>query len=220
MEKKKKSLESAIAILGVLCIALLIALVVMYSNHTSIVNRKNSEARLHEQQIISLQDQKSELELQVLDIQDQLNQLQSQTVDTEYFYKIVDDLNSQKSYLESRISNLLSQASNLQSQISDLQSQINTLKSSKLIKVNITTNDSRPFLGTPYLQVSGEICNVGTNTAYNAKLHVILLQGTVIAIDKYILLGTIYGESYTVVDEKVYYNGSSLTGWQINPEWE
>jgi len=69
-----------------------------------------------------------------------------------------------------------SQIETLQSQITTLQNQINVLVAPKLIKVNLKTDDNRPWFGTPYLHVYGYICNVGTNTAYNSNIHVVAYQ--------------------------------------------
>jgi len=125
-----------------------------------------------------------------------------------------------QTWLNGNVSNLNSQINSLNSQISDLQNQVTNLQAPKLIFVNIQANDNRPWLATPYLRVRGEICNVGTYTAYNSKIHVVAYQsGGVVAIDTYITLGTIYGESWTSVDSNIYYSGSALTGWTLTLEW-
>jgi hypothetical protein len=90
----------------------------------------------------------------------------------------------------------------------------------KLISVNLQGSDNRPFFGTPYLLVSGYVVNVHMNWAYNCKLHVVAYQsGGVTAVDTYISLGTIAGESSTQVSSNVYYSGSSLSSWTITPQW-
>jgi len=107
----------------------------------------------------------------------------------------------------------------LVSERDNLWRQIDSLKAPKLIGVYLKASDSRPFLQTPYLHVYGYICNVGTNPAYNSKIHVVAYQsGGVVAIDTYITLGTIYGESWTSVDSKVYYSGSELTSHTLTLE--
>ena len=112
------------------------------------------------------------------------------------------------------------QINDLQGQVSSLNSQINGLKSAKLISVNLKADDSRPFLQTPRVHVYGDIVNVGTNTAYNAKIHVVLYQsGGVIAEDTYIDLGSISGESSQSVETNVYYEGSEITSQTITLEW-
>ncbi len=60
-------------------------------------------------------------------------------------------------------------------------------------------DDKRPAFGDSYLHVYGEVCNVGAETAYNARLHVILYQsGEVVAKDTLVTLGngTLAGESW------------------------
>ena len=48
-----------------------------------------------------------------------------------------------------------------------------TLKAPKLVKAHLMGGDNRPWFGTPYLHIYGYIVNVGTETAYNCKLHVV-----------------------------------------------
>jgi len=93
------------------------------------------------------------------------------------------------------------------------------LKAANLV-TRLGATDEKPWLSTDYLHVTGSVINVGTNAAYNCKLHVILYQGQTVAKDTYINLGTIVGEGYVDVDEKVYYEGSALTNWSITPEWD
>jgi hypothetical protein len=109
---------------------------------------------------------------------------------------------------------------NLQDQIASLQGQIVNLEGPTLVEVNLKSDDNHPFLDGEYLHVYGYICNVGNNTAYNCKLHVVGYQsGGVVAFDTYIILGTIYGYSWTSVDGSITYSGSSLTNWAITPQW-
>lgn len=97
---------------------------------------------------------------------------------------------------------------------------INSLKAPKLISVNLKSDDTRPWLSTPYVHVYGYVINVGTNTANNAKVHVVLYQsGNVIAKDTYITLGSVSGESYTSADANVFYEGSAITSKTLTLEW-
>jgi hypothetical protein len=136
-------------------------------------------------------------------------------------------LNSYKNQLETWLSGnetLLMQAQQqivlLQNQNSGLQSQIANLEAPNLIKVNLKSDDNHPFLQQEYLHVYGEICNVGMNTAYNCKLHVVGYQsGGVVAFDTYILQGVISGYSWTSVDGTIPYNGGALVSWSITQQW-
>ena len=191
-EKKVVSRNVAIA-LGIIVIIVLVGLVGAIADYTSVINNKDS-------QIQTLTNQK--------------NQLQTWLKGNITYY------NSQIASLQNQISNLNSQINSLNAQITNLQNQINSLKAPKLIKVDLRAEDNRPWLQTPYLHVYGYVCNVGTNTAYNSKIHVIAYQsGGVVAIDTYITLGSISGESWTSVDTNVYYSGSALTGWTLTLEW-
>ena len=132
----------------------------------------------------------------------------------------ITDYESEIDRLDSQINSLDTQVTNLQNQINTLQSTIDALKAPKLIHVNIIGTNNRPLFQTPYLEITGEVVNVGTNTAYNSKIHVVLYQGEVVAEDTYINLGTIVGEGYETVDSKIYYTGETLTGWSMTTEWD
>jgi chaperonin cofactor prefoldin len=236
-EKKVVGRNVAIA-LGIICIILAVGLVGAVANYTSIISGKDNTIVSKDSQIQTLTSQKNQLQTWLEGNETLLNETQtwlngnrtllSQTqtwlngnltlIDT--LNTQITNLQDQISGLNSQISSLNAQITSLQNQITYLQNQIDTLKAPKLIKVNLRADDNRPWLGTPYLHVYGYICNVGTNWAYNCKLHVVAYQsGGVVAIDTYITLGTITGESWTSVDSSVYYSGSALTSWTITPEW-
>lgn len=120
---------------------------------------------------------------------------------------------------EGQIADLENQIATLQNEKSTLQNEIDNLKASNLV-TRLGATDEKPWLQTDYLHVSGSVWNVGTNTAHNCRLHIILYQGQTVAKDTYINLGTINGKGYVDVNEKVYYEGSALTDWSITPEWE
>ena len=102
--------------------------------------------------------------------------------------------------------------------VQNLQNQINTLRAPLLIRINLGESDNRPWFGTPYLRIESAIVNVGTNTAYNCKIHVIMYQGATIAKDTYVLLGTISGRAGISTTNDVQYVGSTLAGWTITLE--
>jgi hypothetical protein len=85
---------------------------------------------------------------------------------------------------------------------------------------NLKMEENRSSLQTPYLRIYGEVFNGGKRTAHNCKLKVWAYQGTVKAIDTEISLGSIDGSRKKSVDEKIYYNGESLTSKTIRPEWK
>jgi hypothetical protein len=191
-EKKVVARNVAIA-LGIALIVSLVGLVGAIANYTSIINGKDNTIASLNSQIQTLTTQK--------------NQLQTWLTDN-------------KTYYENEINDLTIQIINQQATITSLQNEINTLKAPKLIKVNLRADDNRPWLQTPYLHVYGYVCNVGTFTAYSSKIHVVAYQsGGVVAIDTYITLGTIYGESWTSVDSNIYYSGSELVSWTLTLEW-
>jgi hypothetical protein len=209
-EKKVVARNVAIA-LGIALIVSLVGLVGAIANYTSIINGKDNTIASLNSQIQTLTTQKNQLQTWLdgnkTQLQQQIEQLQTWLADN-------------KTYYESEINGLTIQIINQQATITNLQNQINTLEAPKLIKVHLMSDDNRPWLGTPYLHVYGYVCNVGTNTAYSSKIHVVAYQsGGVVAIDTYITLGTIYGESWTSVDSNIYYSGSELVSWTLTLEW-
>ena len=72
-----------------------------------------------------------------------------------------------------------------------------------------------------YLQITGEVWNMGHETAYYCKLHVILYEGDNIAKEEYVHIGDNIGmiaeQRYDKVDAKVYYEGAHVTDWEIKP---
>jgi len=219
-EKKVVSRNIAIA-LGIVAIILLVGLVGAIANYTSIMNGKDNTITTKDSQIQTLTSQKNQLQTWLDGNETLLNQTQTWLDgNITYYNSQINTLNSQITSLQNQISNLNSQINSLNAQITDLENRIDSLKAPKLIKVHLMSDDNRPWLGTPYLHVYGYVCNVGTNTAYSSKIHVIAYQsGGVVAIDTYIILGTIYGEIWGSVDSAIYYSGSALTGWSLTLEW-
>ena len=145
------------------------------------------------------------LEQQIADLQSQLDSLNATH---QNYVSTHSHTNLEYDILENQIADLQDQTNSLQTQIKDLES-------AKLILVNLYGTDTRPLFQTPYLHVQGEVVNVGTDYAFNCRLHVILYQGEVVAEDTHVNLGTIIGEDYTTVDSKIYYEGEALTDWSI-----
>ena len=109
--------------------------------------------------------------------------------------------------------------SGLQNQITTLQNEIDQLKAPKLI-TRLGANDIRLLFSTPYMEISGTVWNVGKNTAQDCRIHVILYQGATVAKATYITLGSIDGEQWKGVTEKIYYEGSAITEWEMDIEYK
>ncbi len=217
MSEKKVIVRNVAITLGIICVILAVGLVEAVANYTSIINNKDNTIKSKDSTI-----QSKDSEIQTLT--NQKNQLQTWLdLNKSAIQTILADRSKLGVWLHGNLTLIYTlnwQISSLNYQIANLQSQINTLKAPKLKEVDLTADDNRPSLQTPYLHVYGYICNVGTNTAYNSKIHVVAYQSpNVVAIDTYITLGTIDGESWTNVDSNIYYNGSALTGWSLTLEW-
>ena len=130
-----------------------------------------------------------------------------------------DTLKQQVNALTNERDDLKAQIIFLQNQIANLEDEVNRLKAPKLVTA-LAVVDQRPLFQTPYFEISGTVWNVGSDTATNCRLHVIIYQGSAIAKDTYISLITINGESYRTVDEKIFYAGTEITDWEIIPEMD
>jgi hypothetical protein len=140
-------------------------------------------------------------------LQSQINQLQTWLDGNKTL------LNQTKTWLEGN-------NTNYNSQILDLQNQIASLKAPKLIKVDLHSDDGGLPFESRSLHIYGSVVNVGTNPAYNSKLHVVAYVSQVVAIDTYIQLNTINGESFKYIDQTITYSGGTpLSSWTITPEW-
>lgn len=129
------------------------------------------------------------------------------------------DLYNGKSSTSPDTSNKDAIIADLRNRLAQKDNEIDSLKAPNLISVNMKYEDNRPFLQDAYMRVYGYVVNVGTNTANNAKIHVVIYQGATVAKDTTISLGSISGESYTSVDTKVYYTGSAITTYSANLEF-
>ena len=136
--------------------------------------------------------------------------------------------NNEKSNLQAQVNTLQTDKTNLQNQINtlqtdktNLQNQINTLKAPQLVKIHLEETDNRIWVSIepPYFHLRSIVVNLGSNTAYDCKLHVVLYHGAVITKETDILLGSISGKNWKSIDERIYYTGSALTDCTVMPEW-
>lgn len=106
-------------------------------------------------------------------------------------------------------------------QISSLKNQVSALKAPKLVAENLKIHDVQSPSEKPYLHISGYVYNLGEETSYDSRLHVVAcINGGVIVKEIDILLGTISGKSYTHVDTKVNYDGGPIEYCEITLYWQ
>lgn len=96
----------------------------------------------------------------------------------------------------------------------------------QLISVDLgATYIQNGYFLAKWLNVTGYVVNIHKNSAFNCTLHVVAYQnGGVTAIDTYINLGTIAGESYYKVNANAYYEINAnytegITSYTITPQW-
>jgi len=84
---------------------------------------------------------------------------------------------------------------------------------------------SRPFdqLGREDVEKLVIWINTANYTEHTKHDYKVILkkfyQGSVVAEDTEIVLGTIYGEGYVSVDENIYYSGEAITSVSATPNW-
>ena len=118
-------------------------------------------------------------------------------------------------YLFSNNNILEAERDELNQQIDELTNKIEELETPRLA-TSLNVEDKEV-----YLQITGEVWNLGHETAYYCKLHVILYEGENIAKEEYVHLGDNVGmiaeQRYDKVDARVYYEGAHVTDWEITP---
>jgi cell division protein FtsB len=136
-------------------------------------------------------------------------------------------LQSEVTDLEEQVTDLQDQVETQQNQILNLQNQLASMTpastAARVINVGLGARDERSNPNEPYLSVSGYVCNVGSETAYNVRLHVTAYRGSVEVINSYYNVVNALGkEDSKYVEAEFYYPaGSELTynSWTMTPEW-
>lgn len=118
-------------------------------------------------------------------------------------------------YFYSNYSTIATEKEQLKQQVNDLTNEIEELNAPRLA-TSLEAEDKEA-----YLQITGEVWNMGHETAYYCKLYVILYEGDNIAKEDYVHIGDNIGmiaeQRYDRVDAKVYYEGAHITDWEITP---
>ncbi len=128
---------------------------------------------------------------------------------------------SSHSYTNSQYNSLQDQTDKLQTWLDGNASLVSNLKAPDLVTIDMKYTDNRPTRQQYYVRVYGSVCNVGSNPAYNSKLHVIAYSKStkVIETDIKLKTGTIAGESGVSVDSTINYSGNAITSLTVIPEW-
>lgn len=137
-------------------------------------------------------------------------------------------LNTNSNGVQRQIVDFKSQIADLQYEKASLQDQLQTQQSragSPRLVTRLGVKDIRasPYVNHPWsgrirFFVSGEVWNVGRVPGYNCTLHIVLYQGTNVANDTKVILGTIKPGSFVDVSADMYYEGTALTSWNVTPE--
>ncbi len=167
-----------------------------------------------QEQIMDLRSQLAAINVQTGSLQDENAHLTMQIAVFE----------GQAATLTTELSSLHAENSKALNEKADLQNQLSLLSQGKVpakLVTRLGASDMRyNYSGQDFrLYISGEVCNVGTESAVNSSLHLTLYQGTVVAVDTYIVLGDLPGGSFTDVGRNIYYTGEALTKWTIIPEF-
>jgi hypothetical protein len=135
-------------------------------------------------------------------------------------------LQSEIETLEGQVSDLQDQVEAQQNQIANLENQLASMTpastAARVINVGLGARDERFNPDEPYLYVSGYVCNVGSETAYNVRLHVTAYRGSVEVINSYYdIVSSLGREDSEHIEAKFYYSGPELTpnSWTMTPDW-
>lgn len=115
------------------------------------------------------------------------------------------------------------QIQTLNNQIDLAQEQINNITSPipRLISLGMAYKDNRTNPGTPFLEVTGYVVNVGTGKANNCTLLISAIQnGNGTAIDKSVPIDPVEAGNYQKIDLQIAYTGEPLVAYSANLEWE
>ena len=135
------------------------------------------------------------------------------------------DLQVANGNLKQQISNLETTNAQLDKAVNDLKTQMDNLRTPYLANVGLGAFDEgtrTPF--SPSLRISGYVCNVGIDAAYNAKLHVVayFVSGAT-AIDTEIPIwnGIISGGASAQINLNITYSkvNATLASWKMTPQW-
>ena len=155
-----------------------------------------------------------------------------------YLYFSLSNSINNNNDLHSQIGDLVGQRFSLQEQIRSLQDIIAGLQNENADLKNLLDLRNIPNLVTslgvrdvhlpPHinpttnyrLYIEGTVFNIGSETAYNCRLHVTLYRGESIVVDTNVGLGTIAGGASVQVSKNISYSGDALTNWTIIPEFD
>jgi cell division protein FtsB len=145
------------------------------------------------------------------------SQLDTKNAEISSLNSQLDSKNAEVSSLNSQVDSKNNEIANLNSQLNDLQDQNDALTAPNLVCSRFDVNINEGFF-----MISGYVCNTGTETAQDVKLHVIAfgVDGTKL-IDSYKELGSIQGKQMVSAGSglDIYYGGALLDSWTITPEW-
>jgi hypothetical protein len=114
------------------------------------------------------------------------------------------------------------QIQTLNSQITDIQTQIAniTTPEPRLVSIGMQLYDNRTDQNAAFLKITGYVCNVGTGTANNCKLHLVAIQkGNLTAIDTEATINSLPPGVWREVDLEFFYKGEPLIAYTTNLDW-
>jgi hypothetical protein len=129
--------------------------------------------------------------------------------------------------LQSEVTDLEEQVTDLQDQVEVQQNQILSLQNqlantaARVINVGLGADDNAYNSTHRFLRVSGYVCNIGTEPAYNVRLHVTAYRGSVEVINSFYEVADSLGRlDSKYVEARFYYPEPELTynSWTMTPE--
>jgi predicted nuclease with TOPRIM domain len=207
----------ALVVCAILAVSLAATTVWFYTQNN---NQQNQINNLQNDKA-TLQNQISILELEKSNLQTQLTELQESSITKD---SQISDLQNQIQSKTSELTNLTYQLDTLNTQVTQLTAQLDNVKEPHLINYQVGASDHREN-DEYYLEIYGQVFNLGYGLAYNTKIHVVAyyIDGTK-AIDTRYDIGYVAGLDYfgpTYINKWIYYDGPmiDMNSVTITPEW-
>jgi hypothetical protein len=127
-------------------------------------------------------------------------------------------LEANNTVLDDRLISLEANNSDLSLELAAVQVDLSRQVAPKIV-TRLGVRDCNWDSSSMRLYISGQVWNVGTETAKNCTLHVTLYQGTRVANNTLVDLGTLEVGSWRDIAANIRYTGSALTSWSVVPEF-
>lgn len=121
--------------------------------------------------------------------------------------------------LENQTYVLQNTANNLTGQVNRLNKELADLEEPKLVALQLDLKCNENADQIRLLRITGYVINVGSGTARNCTIHVLLYQDQTFLREIDIPLLEIGGGTYVAVDQSINSGDTTLTNWKMDLGW-